>query len=174
MNESSWLTKFLSDPLATATLILALVTAVLAFAAFRSISQNNNLQKRERKERLLNEIIEWGESIRKSSFVSNLEEMIIVLKLTGDDKRRVWALKNEYEYLIVSVRYHYIKRIASELDVSLLSAIEDVSATVAKHIYLLRLEYDGKTKENDVSSSIDKIKESINKMIDVAVGLLPK
>jgi len=40
-----------------------IATLLLAIAAFWSIWQNYQLQKRERKERLLNEIIEWAESI---------------------------------------------------------------------------------------------------------------
>ena len=42
------------------TLFLAIATFLLAGAAFCAIWQNHLLQKRERKERLLNEIIEWA------------------------------------------------------------------------------------------------------------------
>ena len=153
------------------TLVAVLVALGIGVA---SILHTRSMQKRERRERLLNEIIEWGESIRKSSFVFNLAELISVLQLTGDNKRRVLALKIDYECRIVGARYTYLKNIASELDVSVQSAIEDVSANLAKHIQLLGLEFDGKTKENDVPDSIDRLKESVIKMIEVAAGLLPK
>lgn len=162
------------DWTAIGTILLAIATGVLASLTWRSIKQNSEIRKKERKERLLKEIVDWGEAIRRCSFVTNLEELIIVLKLTGDDKRRVWALKHENEHSTVAVRYTYLKNIASELDVSVQSAIKDVSDKLAKHITLLGLEYEGKTKENDVPASIDRVKESVIKMIEVVAGFLPK
>ena len=159
---------------AIGTSLLAIATVVLAFFNWKIIKQNSEIRQKERKERLLKEIINWGESIRRCSFVSNLEELIIVLKLTGDDKRRVWALKHDNECRIVGVRYTYLKSVASELDVSVQSAIKDVSHNLARHIILLGLEFEGKTKENDVPDSIDILKESVNKMIEVAASFLPK
>ena len=159
---------------AIGTIVLAIVTAVHVILTRRIIKQNSDIRQKERKERLLKEIIDWGESIRRCSFVSNLEELIVVLKLTGDDKRRVWALKHDSECRIVAVRYTYLKNAALELDVSVQSAIKIVSGNLARHITLLGLEFDGKTKESDVPNSIDTLKESVNKMIEVAAGLLPK
>ena len=60
MNIPSWLDKTLSDPVAIATLLLALVTAILAGASFWTIRQNYKFREKDRKERLLNEIIEWA------------------------------------------------------------------------------------------------------------------
>ncbi len=159
---------------AVATILLAIATFVLAFLAWKSIKQNSEIRQKERKERLLKEIIEWGESIRRCSFVSNLEELSIVLKLEGDDKRRVWALKHEMECRIVAVRYTYLKEIASELDGSIQESIKDVSDDLARHIKLLGLEFEGKTTETDVPDSIDKLKASVIKMITVTVNSLPK
>ena len=162
------------DWTAIGTILLAIATVVLAIFNWRIIKQNSDIRQKERKERLLKEIIDWGESIRRCSFVSNLEELIVVLKLTGDDKRRVWALKHDYECRIVAVRYTHLKNAALELDVSVQSAIKIVSDNLARHITLLGLEFDGKTKESDVPNSIDTLKESVNKMIEVATSLLPK
>lgn len=162
------------DWTAIGTFVLAIATGILAFFNWRIIKQNSEIIKKERKERLLREIINWGESIKRCSFVSNLEELIAVLKLTGDDKRHVWALKNDFEYRIVAARYTYLKNIASELDVSVQTAIKDVSDNLAKLITLLGLEFEGKTKENDVQDSIDILERSVNKMTEVAVGFLPK
>jgi hypothetical protein len=106
--------------------------------------------------------------------VSNLEELSVVLKLTGDDKRRVWALKNENEYKIVAVKHAYLKNAALELGASMQSAIKTVSEDLARHIVLLEQEFDGKTKESDVPNSINTLQKSVNKMIEVAAGLLPK
>jgi hypothetical protein len=159
---------------AIGTIVLAIVTGVHVILTRRIIKQNSDIRQRERKERLLEKIIDWGESIRRCSFVSNLEELIVVLKLTGDDKRRVWALKHDYEYRTVAVRYTYLKNIALELDVSVQSAMKTVSDDLARHILLLGQEFDGKTKESDVDDSINTLQKSVNKMIEVATGLLPK
>jgi len=45
--------------------ISAIATFILAVAAFWAIWQNRGIQKRNRRERLLNEIIEWAVSISK-------------------------------------------------------------------------------------------------------------
>lgn len=162
------------DWTAIATFLLAIMTGALAFLTWRIIRQNSELRRKEREERLLKEIIDWGESVRKCSFVTNLEELIAILKITGDDKRRVWALKNDYECKTVAVRYTYLKNIALGLNVSVQSAIKDVSDNLARHITLLGLEFEGKTQENDVPDSIDILKESVNKMIATATSFLPK
>jgi HAMP domain-containing protein len=159
------------DGIAIVTFLLAIATGALAFFAWRSIRQNSEIREKERKERLLKEIIDWGESIRKCSFLPPEE---FVLRLTGDDKRRVLALKHESECRIVAVRYTYLKSIASDLDVSVQNAIKEVSNRLASHIALLGLEFEGKTKENDIPDSIDRLKQSVNRMIKVAVRFLPK
>lgn len=58
MDWSDWL-----NPVAIATLILAIITSVLALAAFLAIRQTRNIQENEKREKLLNEIIEWAEDV---------------------------------------------------------------------------------------------------------------
>ena len=50
------------------TLALALVTGVLAFFTYWSIRSRNAQEKRDRKERLINEIIEWVEDVARLNF----------------------------------------------------------------------------------------------------------
>ena len=159
---------------AIGTIVLAIVTAVHVILIRRIIKQNSDIRQKERKERLLREIIDWGESIRRCSFLSNLEELIVVSKLPRDDKQRVLALKHDSECRIIAVRYTYLKNAALELDASVQSAIKIVSDNLARHIKLLGLEFDGKTEESDVPNSINTLQKSVNKMIEVAAGLLPK
>ena len=121
------------DWTAIGTILLATATVVLAVFNGRIIKQNSDIRQKERKERLLKEIIDWGESIRRCSFVSNLEELSVVLKLTGDDKRRVWALRHDYGCRTIAVRYTYLKNAAMELDVSVQSAIKIVSDNLVRH-----------------------------------------
>ena len=55
--------------------ISAGATLVLAIAAFLAIWQNRNLQRKERRERLLNEIIEWANGITGCSMTVNPESV---------------------------------------------------------------------------------------------------
>jgi hypothetical protein len=54
------------------SLPLAIATGSLAAAAFWAIWQNYQLHKRERRERLLNEIIEWAEDIDIASLTPDI------------------------------------------------------------------------------------------------------
>ncbi len=65
MDIPDWLDKILSEPVAIATLVLAFVTAVLAVAAFWTIRQNHSFRKKEYKQKLLNEIVEWAIDVNK-------------------------------------------------------------------------------------------------------------
>jgi hypothetical protein len=60
-------TDFFKDPVAIATLVLAFVTVFLAIGTFLTIRQNRKFREKDRKERLLNEIIEWAEDVVKSA-----------------------------------------------------------------------------------------------------------
>ncbi len=159
---------------AIATILLALFTAILAFFSWQSITQNLALRKRQTREGYLKEIIDWGESIKRCSFVTDSDELIGIMRLISEDKRKVWALKNEYQYSSAGVKYTYIKNIASSFDGDLKAAVDAVSRAVAAHVLLLRDEFDGKTKENDVPDNIDKIKQTVNQMIEISTQILVK
>jgi hypothetical protein len=173
------------DGTAIATYVLAFITGVLAFLNWRIIRENRKLwqdernerllkEAKDRKERFLNEIIDWGESIRKCAFISNTEELLTMLNVIEEKRKKVLALRYENEYKSVSARYTYIKSIASQLDISIQKAIEDVDK---KYVYLLHIldwEYLGKTQPNDVEDNIDKLKDSVVEMIKVVASFLPK
>jgi gas vesicle protein len=56
-----------SDP-STRDAILAFATVIMAFTAFWAIQKADIREKQERKERLLNEIIEWAEDVARLNF----------------------------------------------------------------------------------------------------------
>lgn len=70
--------------------ISAGATFLLALAAFWAIWQNHSLQKRERRERLLNEIIEWVSDVKRKMLQADTQT--IMLK----GKRR-------YEYISLAI-----------------------------------------------------------------------
>lgn len=79
------ISDFFKDPVAIATLVLAFVTAFLAVGTFLTIRQNNRFRENDRKERLLNEIIEWA--------------LEISTKATSVDiyKNPQWMFEKKYE-----------------------------------------------------------------------------
>jgi hypothetical protein len=63
------------DKLSLFTLLLACATLLLAAASFWTIRQNYKFREKDRKERLLSEIIEWALNIQKSSFEIEIPEI---------------------------------------------------------------------------------------------------
>ena len=104
MDIPSWLDKFLSEPVAIATLVLALVTAILAVAAFKSIRENRRIRKEDResefKAKALNNIERWiKEALEvKSEYirVPRFEVVDSELLRRVEIKRDVLVSQNEY------------------------------------------------------------------------------
>lgn len=88
--------------------ISAGATFLLALAAFWAIWQNYRLHKKERRERLLNEIIEWAIDIQKVSLEVGLP--VNVASLTKDHRRRIEA-NTLLRYGIPFIRNNYIQAI---------------------------------------------------------------
>ncbi len=175
MNTPAWLDKILSDPVATATLILALVTVFLAVGAFLSILQNHNLQKRERKERLLNEIIEWAEDISRGRFDKDMNDFVSAIE---DARRSAHITIEEYNSYSKQfmARNKYIISSASGIDEQLKQSVEELDA-------LLRIRLEGTIPylndrdRNKYSSPFKnklKIYESANRLIEEAAKIKTK
>jgi len=106
---------FGSNVIPVAMMVAAWTTLLVAYAAFRTIRSNREKEERDRKERLLNEIIEWATSIAE----------LIVTRLThpNTNSEAHWLLmyagfdsKSEYMVTIAanisgSDLVSYVKRI---------------------------------------------------------------
>ncbi len=168
MNISDWLDKILSDPVAIATLVLALVTAILAFAAFRSINEQRKDRIEDRKERLLNEIIEWAEDVLEC-IVEDNSEYVRDYVAKHDDKYSRLANKGNIDPLIagyrmsinklnefifklslIGVKSHYIKDIASIplIGQDLKCAVANLINELELHIELQRTNLENKIPES--------------------------
>ncbi|MBN1161059.1 MAG: hypothetical protein JXA17_03825 [Dehalococcoidales bacterium] len=89
---------------AVGTLILAFFTMVLALATFGVIWQNHIYKKEERKERLLNEIIEWAIDVSKT-----INEHMISMDLYNKrDKGLISFICNGIDQLLSRGRYIYL------------------------------------------------------------------
>ena len=113
--------------------ISAGVTFLLALAAFLAIWQNRGIQKRNRRERLLKEIIEWATKIHTASLKTDLPKIDPSLELYIEEKaegnqeiiegiKRNIVNKEHYrievetlfKYSIPCSRAEYIRALASE------------------------------------------------------------
>jgi len=76
------------DNLSLFTLLLACATLLLAGASFWTIRQNYKLRDKDRKERLLNEIIEWAVEIHTASLKTDLPKIDPSLELYIEEKAK--------------------------------------------------------------------------------------
>ncbi len=146
--------------------ISALTTMLLAIAAFWTIWDRREQEKRDRKERLLNEIIEWAINCRPiSTFIKYAN------------------IKNEWEYNIMTAsdsldkyrslenRGEYISKIAGKLGEDLGNAVEKVLTNIKeRHILLVKsmavkpaVEI-GKVKETaeNLLSEVEKLRQYLS------------
>jgi hypothetical protein len=88
-NGSMDISNFFKDPVAIATLVLAFVTAALAIGTFLIIRQNSKFREKDRKERLLNEIIDWAIETSKCDVALNPTALV---NATDFEKKRLVVL----------------------------------------------------------------------------------
>jgi len=125
--------------------VSALATLILAIAAFWTIRQNYNFRRQEKKERLLNEIIEWAMSIislrAKSSY-----------KPYSAKKSREMSVRSKLELMGAFVDIHsketYIRLLAHKLGLKIF--MSEVTKHLNNHIRLIDLIFDGKVKKSEV------------------------
>ena len=96
----------------------------LGIIAWLTIRQTRSIQKAEKRERLLNEVIEWAEDICRSSFGTEIEQETLVLEN---------RLLNYQELYIIS---KYIKKIAEKFEEVLNITVPLANATEAIQEYL--------------------------------------
>lgn len=118
--------------------ISALTTMLLAIAAFWAIWQNYRFREKDRKERLLNEIIEWAEDVAKCGIARPTPELEV--KNVRDDVAFSF-LTNQYNKLdtlqLVKAR-EYTKEITQKIDSSLQEAVDEATKNLKKQINCLR------------------------------------
>jgi len=107
------------------TLLLAIATFVLAGIAVYSIIQNQLLHKKERRERLLNEIIEWAVEILKFDPMPKqtvFEPKFTEGKPTVADVIMLWQVELETLLRPIIAKGAYINRISKTYGNTLRSA----------------------------------------------------
>ncbi len=142
-----------SDPplanayVATGTLILAMATVLLAGFTWLSIRSGEKREKRDRKERLLNEIIEWAVDVAVCAFsvppplmfediiggleAATVEKMVRRVNLTTYTNLRL-------SYQILTRKSEYIENIASSLSGNLDYAVKRLRKQINNVISALK------------------------------------
>jgi hypothetical protein len=128
------------DNLSWVTLTLSIATFFLAGAAFWTIWQNRQYGIRERKESLLNEIIEWAVDVAKYSLEKGIfDESIPVIGLQAESALPA-LLDSVTGFRIARVRSVYISNIASEFAPMLKKSIDNLNDEIKSQIKLI-MEY---------------------------------
>jgi hypothetical protein len=118
--------------------ISAGATFLLALAAFWAIWQNYSLRKKERKERLLNEIIEWAIDVARCGLEKELPDLASITNM-NEGKLHLAMSTNMLALSFQSMRgrNQYIHAIASAFGQDLLKAVDTLTKDLEEHIKLL-------------------------------------
>jgi hypothetical protein len=164
------ISDFFKDPVAIATLVLAFVTTVLALGTFFTIRQNSKFREKDRKERILGEIIEWSEEIMKCGLNNNFSdfknitarysEAVRVKNLGIKKADYLREMLNSYNISLVELIFEcaktkrtqfYIKNISSTMGSSLYNSVTQLIDFFSNHLELIQQCY------NTRSTNLEKI-----------------
>ena len=166
--------------------ISALTTMLLAIAAFWAIWQNTNIQKNEKRERLLNEIIEWA--INVTNWRSESKKIFKEMAGITDSKQQqvlthAHIVEVKEGFVGMGGRNQYISSIAEKFTKVLQEAVEKLITDLEAYIEFLDdwqrvkadeivrnldAEYEYYTKADELALQID---ESTNKVIEEATKI---
>jgi len=167
----------------SAQVLSAGITLLAVFVALgigvASILHTQSMQKRERKERLLNEIIEWAIDIAKCGLEKEWKH--ITVQFEKDDPRSdrfVSAFFNELarNFEAMEGRSQYIRTIALKFEESLQQHVKELIETMEAHIDLLNECNIGQPGElekaiGNVGEHNTPLRESARKVIEEATKI---
>jgi len=150
--------------------VSALTTMLLAIAAFWSIRQNYQFRRREKKERLLNEIIEWAIDVAKPKYGLNL--MLFSSSIISE-KDQVTAQLFEWASSIdtLRVRGEYIAKIAPTFTQDLRIVVEKVRYDLEEHAKFLKDLVDDKGDSKALGKHNYTLSQSAKKVIEEAAKI---
>ncbi len=162
-------------------MVAALTTLLVAYAAFRTIRSNREKEERDKKERLLNEIVEWAIDIAKCGLE---KEFKYISQFEKDDPRSdrfVSAFFAELarNFQAIEGKSQYIHTIALKFEESLQKAVKELIETVEEHIDLLdecKVGQPGELEKaiGNVGVHNTPLRESARKIIEEATKIKTK
>lgn len=141
-------------------------TLFLGIMAWRTIRQTRNMQKAEKRERLLNEIIEWAINVTKCEIILELADLTAIKNMRAGLDLFIMADKERFTFKELKRRSFYISRVVSAFGQDLQLVIEKLTKRLEVHLELLN-EY----KDAILGERPDEI-ESLSKKLDDNKNLL--
>lgn len=144
-------------------------TFLLALAAFWAIWQNYSLHKKERKEHLLNEIIDWAIDVAK--FLGGWKVASLV-RMSGEEDK-LFAHITDFETTLntLKIRSTYISKIAKVLGTILHTAVKKAIDDLDEHIRLYDEWHNNKVSQEQVIIQKSLFNISVSEVIKEAVKL---
>jgi len=121
-----------------AAILVAIGTLTLAFMTWKSIRQTRNIQKSEKRQRLLNEIIEWALDAAKCGSRGVIKDLPTLEEATKNVRRMklsqsITCGNIELESIVIKNRGAYIKNIALAFQKDLQEAVNTLMKEVNDH-----------------------------------------
>jgi len=120
----NFLNKVISD-LAFGTGILAIATIILAFFTYWNIRSRSAQEKRDRKERWLNEIIEWATDIKRCGWEVEYTIPSETTKVDIEMFQLQMSANRLSRFMVPSAKNKYVTEIALILGENLCLAVKD-------------------------------------------------
>lgn len=136
-----------------------------------SILHTQSLQRKERKERILNEIIEWSVEINKCGSEVGLQ---VIPGLDEKHQKRIIRINWAFRYQVVDSKSNYIVSLAQafEKETELYTTLKNVSDKVKELTKLLWIfsQSEGE-KEKELSNEITEQEKSLQ---DISIKIIKK
>ncbi len=164
--------------------LVAWGTILLAFATFQLVQtvtkqekqrrgDEQAREKRDRKDRLLNEIIEWAEDILKCRPTLDITNRINLEALPSQQMLEMFLVDStRWGFNAIKAEGIYIRRIASRFKRDLQDAVDVVSEKLVSQTKLLEQIPGGKSTLSDAAKNRELLNESAIDLMDKAVNLL--
>ena len=151
-----------------------------------SILHTRSMQKRERRERLLNEIIEWVENVVKCSIETGSEKILNATSLDYVYLYQLASVTNKIgSFALIKVRGFYINKMSHIFGNPIHDAIVDSMIILQEHIDLLsehvnnfpnppvekEMEKKYDASSTNVYNHAHKLNESVKKVLEEAIKI---
>ena len=143
-------------------------TLALAFTAWKSIRQTRSIQRAEKRERLLNEIIEWAVAVAK---VGTETRIPIGVDVSTERMVRVTVTNILFEYEGIRARSRYVRNVALFFGDILNNAVKTVIDNIDKHMDALAKPSDDKDYKDMARESGKLLQASINTLVEEIVRI---
>lgn len=166
MDFGAWLKEW-AVPLSAGITLLAVFVALGIGIA--SIRHTQSLRKKERRERLLNEIIDWALDSAKPKYALALTSQDYTL--SEEDQRTITQVAQASNTHMLIVRGNYIAKIAPIFTQDLSTAVENVRKNLEEHSELIYDWIKGKSTPEAIGTHNNTVGQSANKVIEEATQL---